>query len=116
MRLLLSKIDVSRIGLLMWHLYTKHNFDKVINIEEEWSMHSVLVMNKNMITDNFCTKLVTIRKSNTSILFVQERAEYEEITKVVITSLGLTLKELSDDVSDIGSESQAHNASKPLKQ
>ena len=74
-RLLLDLMPVTSFNpILMWHLYSYHDYDKIIRCKNGSSFVDFIqieVMVKNNIKENFLVKLLSF-STNTSLIFVQE--------------------------------------------
>ena len=85
-RLLLQLMpDSSFNPILMWHLYTYHQYDKLIkckNGTQSVDYYTFEIMVKNKITENYLVKLLNFQ-NNTSFIFVQENKYVQEIKSVL---------------------------------
>lgn len=81
-RLLLDLMPNKQFNpILMWHMYSYHEYDKVIrcrNSSTYVDFFQIEVMVKNNIKENYSVKLLSF-SSNTSLIFVQNPANFEEI-------------------------------------
>jgi len=86
-RLLLDLMDDTNFNpIIMWHLYTYHDYDKMIRCSNGTSyvdFYSIEVMSKNNIKETFLVKMLNYL-NNTSFILLQNDQHLAEILEMLV--------------------------------